>query len=164
MKSDTNCSWYLTKCLDSRQEDNNKATTKRRPYDAACSCAKPKNTRLIRQKVSSYHVSLSVMSRVLFLVLWGESTVWTVNDVLSRSIPFYWVDLSIPLDLSRSISFYWGYESTQYVIDGPHCMYAILFLFRFSRTYVYVDRFCVFLHVTVANFRTANLEGYVNGL
>ena len=88
MKSDTNCSWYLTKCLDSRQEDNNKATTKRRPYYDACSCVQPKNTTLIRQKVSSFHVSLSVMSRVLFLVLWGESTVWTVNDVLSRSIPF----------------------------------------------------------------------------
>ena len=24
-------------------------------------------------------------------VLWPERTVWTVNDVLSRSIPFYWV-------------------------------------------------------------------------
>ena len=73
----------MTKC------QNNMAITKRRLYDISTvySYAQPKNSSLIRQNISSYHVILSVMSRVLFLVLWGES------------------------------------------------MYAIVFLFRFSRTY-----------------------------
>ena len=53
-----------------------------------------------------------------------NTTVWTVNDVLSRSIP---------LELSQSIPFHWvdpsrkkGYGSTQDVIDGPNCSYRNL--------------------------------------
>ena len=67
-------------------------------------------------------------------------TVWTVNDVLSRSIPFYWVYPYPFIELIHTLRFesihtsllrVWidsikGYELTQDVIDGPHCIYCNL--------------------------------------
>ena len=70
---------------------------------------------------------------------------WTVNDVLSRSIPFaqkgmdrlkkrVWIDSNLRVWIN-SIK---GYGSTQDVIDGPHCTFntKICFIYIFQHPWI----------------------------
>ena len=57
--------------------------------------------------------------------LWGLLKIVQYSLESIHSLLLSW---SMPLDLSRYISFYWGYGSTQDVIDGPHCIFALFFL------------------------------------